>query len=275
MKSKSVFKTINWLVPIFILGLIFIGSTLEALVMAVTYFVFRIIVDLSKIYSYMAIKNYAKGNLQKARKYYKKAYEAKVKEPAIVASYAYLLILLAQYDQAEAVLDVLEKMRPEGKTETSFMLCKAVLSWKQGKNLYLALSQVEAMDETMRNQWYYNTYAKLCIFSNDIEKAKAAAVKGYEYLKTNPVAIENLLIIHCINQDYEKALSAAEKLIKGMKNMRPSSRDAYYYSAVAYEKNGDKEMAKKLYVKALQYENTTMTYADNQAVIDKAGEYMK
>jgi tetratricopeptide (TPR) repeat protein len=226
---------------------------------------------MSKIYSYLAIKNYSKGNLKKARKYYKKAYEAKVKELPIVASYAYLLILLGEYDQAEEVLNFLESMKPEGKAATSLMLCNAVLKWKRDKNLIAALAKVEAMDETMRNQWYYNVYAKLCIFSGNIEKA----IKGYEYLKTNPVAVENLLIIHCINAEYDKALSAAEKLINGKKNMKASSQDAYFYSALAYEMNNDFETAKKLYVKALQYENTTMTYIDKQIVLKKAGEYMK
>jgi tetratricopeptide (TPR) repeat protein len=86
--------------------------------------------------------------------------------------------------------------------------------------------------------------------------------------------VENLLIIHCINEEYDKALSAANKLINN-KKFRASSQDAYYYSALAYEKNGDKETAKKLYLKALRYENTTMTYVDKQKVLDKAGEYMK
>ncbi|HQM95518.1 MAG TPA: hypothetical protein PK705_00780 [Clostridia bacterium] len=275
MKSKSVIKTINWLVPIFILGLIIFNSTIEALVLAAAYFVYRIIVEQSKIYSYIAIKNYSKGNLKKARKYYKKAYEVKMKELPIVASYAYLLILLEEYDQAEEVLGVLESMKPEGKAATSLMLCNAVLKWKRDKNLIAALVKVESMDETMRNQWYYNIYAKLCIFSGNMEKAKAAALKGYEYLKTNPVAVENLLIIHCINEEYDKALSAAEKLIKGKKNMRASSQDALYYSGLAYEKINDTETAKKLYIKALQYENTSMTYVDKQKVLEKAGGYIK
>lgn len=275
MKNKTAIKTINWLVPIFIVGLIIFNSTTEALVLAVAYFIYRVIIELSRIYSYIAIKNYSKGNLIKARKYYKKAYEAKVKELPIVASYAYLLILLREYEKAEEVLNELEQMKPEGKSMISLMLCRAVLAWKTQKNLILALSKIEAMDETMRNQWYYNVYAKLCIFSEDVEKAKQAAIKGYEYLKTNPVAIENLLIIHCINEDYDKALSAAQKLINGKKNMKPSSRDAYYYCALAYEKNNDTDMAAKLYVKALEYEDTSMTYADNQQVIRKAGEYMK
>jgi tetratricopeptide (TPR) repeat protein len=81
--------------------------------------------------------------------------------------------------------------------------------------------------------------------------------------------------VHCINEEYDKALSAANKLISSNKKFRASSQDAYFYSALAYEKNGDKEMAKKLYIKALQYENTTMTYADKQKVLEKAGEYMK
>lgn len=275
MKNKSVIKTINIIVPIFILGLIIFNSTIEALVLAVFYFIYRIIIGLSKIYSYIAIKYYVKGNLKKARKYYKKAYEVKVKEPPIVASYAYLLILLGEYDQAEQVLQVLESIKPVGKAATSLMLCNAVLIWKRDKNLIAALAHVESMDETMRNQWYYNVYAKLCIFSGNIGKAKEAALKGYEYLESNPVAVENLLIVHCINEEYDKALSAANKLISSNKKFRASSQDAYFYSALAYEKNGDKEMAKKLYIKTLQYENTTMTYADKQKVLEKAGEYMK
>lgn len=275
MKNKGVYKAINWLVPIFIIGLIIFDSTLEALVLGIAYFIYRVIADLSKIYSYIAIKNYAKGNLEKAKKYYAKAYRAKVKEGPVVASYAYLLILLSEYDQAEEVIRDLESMKLTDRTTTSIILCKAVIMWKKSRNLFGALSQVEGVQETMRNQWYYNIYAKLCIFSGNMEKAKQAAIKGYEYLNSNPVAVENLLIIHSINKDKEKALSAADKLIKGKKKMRPFSQDAYYYCAKVYEEDGQLELAKNLYFKAAQYEHTSMTYINKEEVLKKAGEYAR
>lgn len=269
MKNKSAIQTVNWIVPLFILGLIIFGQTVEALILAVSYTVYRIIIDLSKIYSYIAVKQYVKGNLPKARKYYKKASEARVKEPPVMASYAYLLILLGEYEQAAAVLDKLEEMKFEGKTVTSVKLCRAILFWKVDRNLSLAISSLENLDVVLKNQWFYNILAKLYIFSGDLEHAKKIAAEGYEYLNSNINAIENLLVIHCINEDWVKAKSAADKLMKGKKKMLPSSLDAYYYAGLAYEKSGQDEDARPMYKKALEYEHTTMTYISNGSVLEK------
>ncbi|MFA7674010.1 MAG: hypothetical protein WCY62_09205, partial [Clostridia bacterium] len=120
-----------------------------------------------------------------------------------------------------------------------------------------------------KNQWFYNILARLYIFSGDLEHAKKIAAEGYEYLNTNINAIENLLVIHCINEDWVKAKSAADKIIKGKRKMLPSSMDAYYFAGLAYEKSGQDEDAARMYEKALEYEHTTMTYIDSESVLGK------
>ena len=255
MKNNFYARMLNWVLPIFVVFIILTGSLIEGLFILFAYLVYRFINERDKYYSYIGKGKYLKGKLGKAIRYYEKAYKTNKSESKVRTSYAYALILARRFQSAHEVLAESSTAADVDTVTMQRAICEAVLRWKEDENLVGAIQRLKHMDDSLRTSSYYGVLGKMIFATGDISKAREFSEEAYRYNDKNAPILENLIIIYCVSEEYERAVKVAGILVK--KSL--ANIDGWYYCGYAYEKTGNIRKANKYYKKALTCEETVLS----------------
>ncbi|MCD6321862.1 MAG: hypothetical protein J7L77_02435, partial [Clostridiales bacterium] len=225
MKNNFYARMLNWVLPIFVVFIILTGGVVEGLFILFAYLVYRFISERDKFYSYIGKRKYLKGKLEKAIRYYEKAYKTNRAESKVRTSYAYAMILAGKFQSAR---DVLAESSTAADIDTVIMqraICEEVLRWKEDGNLVGAIQRLKHMDKTLRTSSYYGVLGKMIFATGDMNKARKFSEEAYRYNNKNAPILENLITIYCESEEYERAAKVAGILVK--KSL--ANIDGWYY----------------------------------------------
>jgi len=254
--NKNIYKVaFNWVAPVVVVIIIITGGFIEGLFVALAYIIYRFVDEQDKIYSYYGKRKYLKGKLKKAVLLYEKAFNTKKAEAKVCISYCYSLILSKQLQKASEILAITKQRKDIKEIEPQIIICENLLLWKNENRLIKAIMDLEKIQEQLKTTSYYGILGKMLIENGNLEKAQKFNEDAYRYNNNNEHILENLLRIYCLTEKYEKAIKVVPKLMK----LKPFTKDAYYYSAIAYEKNDNKAKAQKMYNKMEKYEASILT----------------
>lgn len=265
MKNSFYTKILNWVLPIFVVYIILTGGLIEGLFILFAYIVYRFISERDKFYSYIGKGKYLKGKLQKAIKYYEKAYKTHKAESKVMVSYAYALILAGNFQKAH---EVLAESSGASDVDTVIMqraVCEAVMRWKEDDNLVGAIQRLKHLDETLRTSSYYGILGKMMIATGEIEKAREFSEDAYKYNDKSAPILENLITVYCNLGEFDRALKVAGVFVK--KN--PATVDGWYFCGLANEKAGNTKKAVKYYKMAIRCEETILSLIHHKDIIIK------
>lgn len=159
-------------------------------------------------------------------------------------NYAYMLMRTGEFDEAEKVLDFIlrfKTVKPEMRNEARRQRC--MVYYKQGK-LDEAIEEAELLYENgFKNS---NIYAMLGYFK--LVKAPASketynfCVEAYNYDSDNRDILDNMLLAHYHNGEYEQAKEVSDDIMSA----NPQFVEAYFHGAQV-------EIALGNYDKAAEY----------------------
>jgi len=265
MKDNFYQKALNWVLPVVVVIIILTGGLIEGLVILIAYIGYRFYSERDKFYSFFGKNKYLKGNLKKAIVNYEKAFKTGKAEAKVVVSYAYALILDEQFQKGEEILGNLKARKDSESVYTQTALCEAVLTWKRDGKTFNAISSLEHFDDSLRTSSYYGILGKMHIESGNIEKAREFSEDAYRYNCKSHDILENLIRLYCGVDEFDRAVKAAGVLLK----KKPVSLDACYYCALAYEKTGKAGKARRLYKKALKFDETLISSVTHEKIEEK------
>ncbi len=163
-----------------------------------------------------ALMAHGKGNNDEAFKLYQEAYAAGMNKARYLLPYSILLLRRGEYDKAAEVLKKVEKA-PGGITpdqRVQMLTNYAICAWKQGRIEY-AVNLLQEVYRKGPNGSIYGVLGFLMIEKGDLDEALAFNQEAVAYDDEDPIALDNLA-------------------------------QTYYRLA------GDKEEAKKWFLKALE-----------------------
>lgn len=265
MKNNIYTKMLNWVLPVFVVFIILTGGLVEGLFILFAYIVYRFISEQDKFYSYIGKRWYLKGKLQKAIKYYEKAYKTKKAESKVMVSYAYALILAGNFQAAHEVLAESSGALDADTVIMQRTICESVMQWKEDGNLVGAIQRLKYIDETLRTSSYYGVLGKMMIATGEVDKAREFNEDAYRYNDKSAPILENLITVYCNLEEFEKALKVSGIFVK--KN--PATLDGWYFCGLANEKAGNTKMAVKYYKLAMKCEETILSFVHHKDIIIK------
>ena len=148
MQENIFSKLLKFILPLAALYFLYRFGFLYGLAGTVGFIVYLVYKRKIGIYASIGKLSYAKGDMDKAIKWYRKAASMQGASPDIIISYCYLLLKKGQTDESERILD--DFMRRLSISEDKRNLAKsikALITWKKG-NLDQA---IEMLEEVIKN----------------------------------------------------------------------------------------------------------------------------
>lgn len=214
--------------------------------------------------------SYAKGDMDKAIKWYRKAASMQGASPDTIISYCYLLLKNGQTDEPERILD--DFMRRLSISEEKKMLAKSVkalITWKRG-NLDEAISMLEEIIEKLETSNIYGSLGYLLILKGDLDKALEFNLKAYDYNNSHDVILDNLGQTYYLRGEYDKSLEIYQKLMS--KDPKPSFPEAYYNYGLLLLATGKREEALEKMKQSLNYKISFLSTIDEDRIRKKIDE---
>lgn len=201
------------------------------------------------IFALIGRTSYAKGNLQDALTWYKRAYKSGVAKPQTKVSYAYLLLKTGNIEDAESTLESLSRRKLETNDRMVLNSNMALVQWKKG-NLDEAINLLEEVIKSYETSNIYGSLGYMLIQKGDLDKALEFNLKASEYNSSNAIILDNLGQTYYLKGNYDKAVEIYENLMES----NPSFPDAYYNYALVLKARSEFSKALDTAKKALNYE---------------------
>lgn len=209
-----------------------------------------ILVIIYGIYSYIPTYYASKGNqafnagdFKEAAAQYKKCMDTKRPKLNHRINYAYMLMRVGEFDEAEKVLDYIlrfKTVKPIIKNQARQNRC--MVYYKQGR-LDEAIEDAEtAFNDGFRTSAMYAMlgYFKLLKAPNADETLKFCE-EAYDYDADNRDIKDNLSLVYYNRGDYEKAKEMSDKVLEDAQKFV----EAYYHGAQIAVKLGDYEKVRE------------------------------
>lgn len=201
---------------------------------------------------------FVKGNIEKAKSLYEKAYKTGDMSPECKISYSSFCLRENLFDKGRRLLS--EVINSKKSTEVNKINAKhnlAVLTWKEG-NLDEA---IEILEEVHKKMFATNTYGTLGVLY--LEKAKRDKnfhemlpfmIEAYDYNDSDKTIADNLGELYLLMEEHEKAREVYSALLK-----TPQITPMPYYNYALVLKNiGDIDGARENFEKALDCRFTSV-----------------
>ncbi len=213
---------------------------------------------------------FIRGNAEKAKKLYEKAYKTLDMTPQCKISYSSFCMRENMYDKAKRLLnEVINSRRSTSEEKIGAKHNLAVLMWREG-DLDGAVSLMETLHKQLPAT---NTYGTLGVLY--LEKAKRGNAReylpfmteAYDYNDGDKTICDNLGELYYILGEYENAAQVYEKLMK----LTFQTPMPYYNYARVLKAQGKPDAAREYFTKALDGRFTgvmTVTREDIQKEID-------
>lgn len=236
----------------------------------ITSFLLILIFRVSLI-SFIGNLNFAKGNIEKANKYYEIAIKKNTKSPTVYLNYA---IYLLQKGEASEALNYLKKallLNTKIMTDKNILLTMASCYWILGE-----IDKAIETLENLKNKYDYinanvlTTLGYMYFLKEDYKKAIEFTDKAIEEEPESGAAWDNLGQIYYKTLDLDKSEQAFIKAL----NFRSNLVDSNYYLASLYEKKGDYEKAKEFFIKAYSCPITALNSVTKEQVEEMYKKYL-
>lgn len=261
------------LLPVLVLALIvFLVSRLgwqigaPLLLLVVVFFFWR---NRHSIHLNKAQEASNRGDIKAAVNHIEQAVRANRKNPAVMASYAYLLLKDGQIDKADEAIDKARKLDTGDKLKANTRITGALIRWKQGK-LDEAIAMLEELQSEMQNTQLYGSLGYLYLEKGDLDKALAYNKEAFEYNDTDGVILDNLATTHILRGEWEEASETIDRLME----QSPKFPEAYYHRALVKEHNGDLEGALEDCERALEKRFSAVSTERKETIKAKRDELM-
>jgi len=245
MKRNTLIK---YLIPLLIVIIAFIFNRLLGYILFFAFVLYILFMERSAFYIILTNRYYKKGDLQKALRWLKKAYETSNKKPGTAILYGYLLLKTGNVNESEKVfLDMLNSNIDQDskmKAKSNY----ALVLWKKGQ-LEEAVRMLEEVFADYKNTTIYGSLGYLLILTGDLNRALEFNREAYDYNDSDPVILDNLGYTYYKVGNKKRAEEIYEKLM----GLNPSFPEAYYnYSCIK------KDMGELK--KALEFANKAKNY---------------
>ncbi len=217
---------------------------------------------ISIIFVMKANKAYNEGDNKKALNCYKISTNLPLASTSSKVMYALMLMRSGEFDEAEKLLSALilyGKMKPQEKFNAKAYRC--MVKQKLGR-LDEAIEDAEELFENCKNTVTYGMlgYLRQLRGGAELELCRQA----YEYNSDDRDICDNLAVAYIRSGD----LDAAEKLTEKLRSDYPDFAEAYYHSAQAALKKGDKTAAAEYADKIASCHFTAMTTVSQKDIED-------
>jgi tetratricopeptide (TPR) repeat protein len=270
MQENIFSKLLKFILPLAALYFLYRFGFLYGLAGTVGFIVYLVYKRKIGIYATIGKLSYAKGDMDKAIKWYRKAASMQGASPDIIISYCYLLLKKGQTDESERILD--DFMRRLSISEDKRNLAKsikALITWKKG-NLDQAIEMLEEVIKNLETSNIYGSLGYLLILKGDLDRALEFNLKAYEYNNSHDVILDNLGQTYYLRGEYEKSVEIYEKLMG--KNPKPTFPEAYYNYGLLLLATGKREEALEKMKQALNYNISFLSTIDKDEIRKKINE---
>lgn len=159
---------------------------------------------------------YAEGDEDKAREWYKKAYDTGRTNIKTKSSYAYILLRTGYADEAEKVLDPIiriKRLEPEKKNIAKQQRC--MVYYKQGRVDEALSEAMELYESGYKTSNLYGMIGYFKLLLNDpLEETLALCEEAYDYNNENRDILDNLSICYYKLSRFEDAERISDEMMK-------------------------------------------------------------
>jgi tetratricopeptide (TPR) repeat protein len=217
-------RYMNIVVAIFALFVFIEINKLVAYLFIIGYVVY---INMATIIYIIGNYKYKKNEIEKAYKYFEKAYKIKNSSMKIKLYCIYFLLLRGDLDKSEMLLKQLSTKKLTSDDEISISLNSSIIMWKRN-NIDEAVDILMELHKKYKTTLIYQNLGYFLILKKDYDKALEMNLEAYDYSSTNAGILDNLATTYCMQGEYDKASRIYEKLILDA----PSFPTAYYYYAI-------------------------------------------
>jgi tetratricopeptide (TPR) repeat protein len=266
--AKVIFKIVTvLLVPVAIIILGFwlnplLGILAILLVLAFAFYTSRV-----DLYAMRGNIRYAKGDMDGAVKWLRRAYEMKDNKPQHQIAYGYLLLKTGDIQGAEEVFSNVNENHLNRESKLKLQLNKAFVLWKKGMKEE-AIERTAGLHEEYKNSMLYGTLGYFYILTGNLEQALSFNLEAYEYSGTDKVILDNLGQTYYMLGEYDKALEIYEKLLP----LDPKFPEAHYNYGLVLEHKGEHQAALDSMHNALKYKDSLISSITKENIHDKIDE---
>lgn len=263
--SGEIFK--KFILPILLIIIAFTYSKFWGWLFIVAFIGYLIYLGRVNIYAMLGNISYSKREMEKAIRWFGRAYEIGGLNSVTGISYAYLLLKSGNVLEAEKLLQDISDNSKSNETKMLAMSNLALAKWKKGE-LTEAIAILEEVFETYKNTTIYGSLGYLLILSGDLEKALQFNHDAYEYNNTNTIITDNLGQTYFLMGEYDKAQEIFEKLME----QSPTFAEAYYNYGCLLFKQGKADEALDMMERAKGYPLTNLSGITSEEIEDKIRE---
>lgn len=209
----------------------------------------------------------ARGDVKRALELIEQAARLNRKQPAIMASRAYLLLKDGRIGEAEEALAAVRNMPGAGRLKLNVTITQALIRWKQGR-LDEAVGMLEELHGQMQNTLLYGSLGYLYVEQGDLDKTLAYNLEACDFNDTDGVILDNLLTTRILRGEWAEARETAEKLM----NLNPRFPEAFYHNALVKDHFGELESALEHCEWALDRPFTAVSTVTPETIIAKRDE---
>ncbi len=266
--GKGFKKSLVWFfLPVAVIIILMLSDIWAGTIALAAYILALVILKREKFYTIIGAYNYTRNNIDKAYKWYRRAYNDGKGKPRNVVIYGYLMLKSGKPDEAESIIkNLLQRDIP--KEDRLFAKSNLALAiWKKG-DLDGAVEILENVFKEYKTSIIYGSLGFLLILKGDLEKALAFNLEAYDYNNSNAVIQDNLGQTYYLRGEIEKAEEIYGKLIPA----NPSIPEAYYNYGLVLMNKGKKTEAADNFRKALDYRFTYLSTISEEDVRQKIAE---
>ncbi len=217
---------------------------------------------------------FVKGNVEKAKKLYEKAYKTGDMTPACKLAYSAFCLRENLFEKGKRILtEIINSKRSSEENKMNAKHNLAVLVWKEG-NLE---ESIEILEEVHSKMFATNTYGTLGVLyldrakrDGDFERELPFMLEAYDYNDSDKTIADNLGELYLLMGEYEKAKEVYSVLLKTTQ-LTPMP---YYNYGLVLKRMGDIDGARENFEKALDCRFTsviTITREDVEKELKKLG----
>ncbi len=209
---------------------------------------------------------FIKGDAQKGKKFYEKAYKTGAMTPDSKIAYSSFCLRENDFEKGRSLLnEVIDSQRTTAEDKVNARHNLAVLVWKEG-NLDEALKILEAVH---KERPATNTFGTLgVLYLEKVKQTKNYAdvldfmLEAYDYNDYDKTIADNLGELYLLMGEYEKAKEVYEKLLE--QNLFTPM--PYYNYGLVLKEMGDTEGARESFEKALNCRFTSVITVTKEMV---------
>ena len=209
---------------------------------------------------------FGKGDVEKAKKLYEKAYKTGDMTPECKLAYSSFCLRENLFEKGKRLLtEIINSKSTDEKNKLNAKHNLAVLIWKEG-----SLDEaIEILEDVHKKMFATNTYGTLGVLyidrakrDNNFEAELPFMLEAYDYNDSDKTIADNLGELYLLMGEYEKASEVYATLLKSAQ----TSPMPYYNYGLVLKNMGDIDGARENFEKALDCRFTSVITVSREMV---------